>query len=232
MSLLSKLVDQYLGQIKYDPRVFSRDVMPIEQFEAPFREWVRQAINTYLLPEFLRYEYKPAISKWQNQLYDTNQQMGMTGAWRSGIAKATLNDMANAALRAQEQLTRSFNDRALRVMDTFLKAWADPLYKRQMQIFYNSAWANRNLGKVTPKSKPTLPSLSFYKGPTNTTWQRLLTPFIGGNNANTSRLYEYGLQQLGSNNLNPTTQFQADRNLFRQYFSSLTNGTNINNMLA
>jgi hypothetical protein len=154
MNSLQDLLDQYTKNINVDNRVFSRDVMSKDAFSQPFNAWVDNTIDTYVKPEFTRYTYNPAIKNINRQLYDSNQNMGLSGAWRNAGANADLSDMAYGGQLQKEQLLRDYGDMTMGIRDQFENAWVNPLYASQMTDFYNAPWRNMYGGQPQSQSQP------------------------------------------------------------------------------
>lgn len=140
--------------IKADPRVFGKDVMSYDQFSQPFDQWIRQTTDQYLKPDFLRYQYDPFVKQANQQMWDMNQNQGLSGAWRARQSGTDLSNAAQGFNLQGEDLRRQYNDQALQVRDKFLNAWANPLYQSQMQKFYEAPFRNMNLGDIQAKTTP------------------------------------------------------------------------------
>lgn len=220
---MQSLLDQYTKNIKVDPRTFSTDVMSQDQFSAPFDAWVKNAVNSYMLPDFMRYEYDPTMRQNLEGLYNTNQDIGLSGGWRTAQSAVDMQNVADQAMRSQEQLTRGFNDQALQTADAFKAAWSDPLYKSRMESFYNAPWNQQNTGAVTPTTTPTLPALQnvYQTNQGNPTTGTPYTPFFGGGNLSSQYLGQNGLPMTTTNTQGTypysTTQFTTDKSLINQY---------------
>jgi hypothetical protein len=139
---MNESIDQLLQGIKsginVDPRVFSNEVLPQDQFEQPFDAWVKNAIDMYLRPEFERYQYNPYMQNAANQMGEMNQNIGLTGAWRNARSGVDLDQTAQAQMMGREQLLSDYANQALGVRDAFKSSWSDPLYRSRMEQFYNS----------------------------------------------------------------------------------------------
>lgn len=132
------LVDQYLGNLTPDLRQFSEDVMGYDTFASPWNAFMDQFINQSVRPEFLQYQYNPAAFDVLTNLQNTNQQMGLSGGWRSGGLQRDFRNEAgrqqlglNAMMRGQSDVENTMRDQVARGV-------IDPLYNSQMQQFYES----------------------------------------------------------------------------------------------
>lgn len=242
-STAQSLLDQYTSKIKADPRVFSKDVMSQDQFDAPFKAWTKNYIDTYMLPEFLRYQYNPYVQQAGAKMQNANQQVGLSGAWRNAQSGVDLSNTADELMRGQEQLTTGFNDQALQTQDALKQAWSDPLYQSQMTNFYNAPWRNINTGDVNPILTPTDPRLVGFQ-PNSTMsanpQSSPITPFQG-NQSLTNQYQNYpmssqtNLTQNGQANINnPALDIGGNpRNLISQYLKKpQVNNTNSYNILG
>lgn len=181
-STMQDLLNAYTGKIKVDPRVFSQDVVSQNEFSRPFDAWVNNMVNQYMLPEFNRYTYNPQMEQLNSQLFNINQDTGLSGAWRNAGSRAALNEAAESAIRQQEQMTRGFNDQVLQVRDAFKQSWSDPLYRNRMEEFYNAPWRNLDTGNNAPKFTPDDPRLQGFN-PNPTAAGQTPTPQTGGQSA-------------------------------------------------
>lgn len=163
---MENLLSQYTNLIKPDNRVFSTDVMSYDQFASPFKKWIGEAANQYLLPDFLRYQYNPYMQQSGKELGNLNQNIGLSGAWRTAQGGQDLNDAAQQAILGQEQLQSGYNNQLMDVQDQFLKQWVDPLYQSRLTSYYNAPFRNLDLGgEVLPIENPTNPNISMPQQP-------------------------------------------------------------------
>ena len=125
------------------------EVMPQETWNQVFDEWTRNFVNEYVLPEWQESTYKPTLENLTRTLDNINQQIGLTGAWRSGMAQDSLRRAAEDSLRQEEQLRKDYQSNIANLRDTIQKNWAAPLYSNQMQRYVNSPWADLNLGEMS-----------------------------------------------------------------------------------
>jgi hypothetical protein len=85
---LAAIADPVLDKV--ETRKPFTEVMPQETWNAVFDEWTRNFVNEYVLPEWQEETYNPALENMIRGLYNTNQQMGVSGQWRSGVAQSNL----------------------------------------------------------------------------------------------------------------------------------------------
>lgn len=141
------IADATLNRVEPSPS-FS-DVMPQETWNSVFDEWTRNFANEYVLPEWQEATYKPAIEDMTRTLGNMNQQIGLTGAWRSGTANNSLARAAEESIKQEEQLRKDYQSDIASLRDAVMTNWANPLYQSQMKRYTNAPWRNLNLGEIS-----------------------------------------------------------------------------------
>lgn len=134
---LEQLIRDITKGINVSDQNFS-DNMSQEEFGRPFDEWVRNAIDMYMKPDFQRYQYDPYMKNAAGNMANMNQNVGLTGAWRGAKSAYDLNDAAQSQLLGREQLLQDYGNQVMNVRDQFKAGWADPLYRSRMEQYYNS----------------------------------------------------------------------------------------------
>lgn len=134
---------------KVEPSPSFSDVMPQETWNSVFDEWTRNFANEYVLPEWQETTYKPAIEDMTRTLGNMNQQIGLTGAWRSGTANNSLTRAAEESIKQEEQLRKDYQSDIASLRDAVMTNWANPLYQSQMERYTNAPWRNLNLGEMS-----------------------------------------------------------------------------------
>lgn len=134
---------------KVEPSPSFSDVMPRDTWNSVFDEWTRNFANEYVLPEWQEATYKPAIEDMTRTLGNMNQQIGLTGAWRSGTANNSLTRAAEESIKQEEQLRKDYQSDIASLRDAVMTNWANPLYQSQMERYTNAPWRNLNLGEMS-----------------------------------------------------------------------------------
>lgn len=153
------LLNQYTDKIKPVEKTMA-EVLPQDQFGAPFEAWMKNFMETYSKPAFLRYEYDPYMKDTANQLGDLNQNIGLTGAWRNMQSRNDLGQAIQMGQRGAEQMWTNYNDREIGMMDELKKAWVDPLYKQRLTQYYEAPFRDLDMGPNAPQLDTTNPALS------------------------------------------------------------------------
>lgn len=207
-STMQDLLAQYTSKIKGDNRVFSKDVMGRDQFGQMFDPLLNGIVDNYLRPDYLRYQYDPYMRSKGGELGNLNQQIGLSGAWRSAQSGNDLDSAAQDAMLGQEQLNRQFGDQVLGVKDQFQSGLIDPLYKSRMTNFYENPTRDMDLGNVTPQMNSTIPGL-----------QGFAPNQVGGNNiaASTGNVGMPMAQPMNGMGGGQQQQQGMPSNLFSQY---------------
>lgn len=200
---LEQLISDITKGINVSDQNFS-DNMSQEEFGRPFDEWVRNAIDMYMKPDFQRYQYNPYMQNASNNMANMNQNVGLTGAWRGAKSAYDMNDAAQSQLLGREQLLQDYGNQVMQVRDQFKAGWADPLYRSRMEQYYNSPTRAYDGGVQATPSVPTVPQFnaggqttpatpagqpSYYTDPsqgsqyqTNLISQYLMKPRVGSSN--------------------------------------------------
>lgn len=132
------LLQQYLGGLNIDNRTFGTDVMGYDQYFQPVDAVMRQLYSTVARPEFLQYQYNPAANQALNTLQQSNQNIGLSGAWMSGRARQGLQDQATDAQRSLDYASRQFDtDFVNNTVDYYRRMYGDK-YNTEMSNFYTS----------------------------------------------------------------------------------------------
>lgn len=239
-SFATDLVNQYTGKIKKDDRVFGTDVMSQDQFNQPFMQWVRNTVDTTLRPEFERYQLNPFLYKSGNDLGNLNQNLGLSGGYRTGAGQVQLQDAAKDAMLQKEQLTRGFNDQAMGVMDQFQSQWMDPLYRQRMTSFYNAPWRNIDTGETTPQENFTIPELQGFSAgqQTNGAGQNMssqympFTPYTGINENESSTNMQYNSNPKMNSGMATTMNTPNPSNIPRDYISQYLPSPDMRNRVS
>jgi hypothetical protein len=134
---------------KVEPSPSFSDVMPQDTWNSVFDEWTRNFANEYVLPEWQETTYKPAVEDLTRALGNMNQQIGLTGSWRSGTAQNSLRRAADESVKQEEQLRKAYQSDIANLRDTVMTNWANPLYSSQMERYTNAPWRNLNLGEMS-----------------------------------------------------------------------------------
>ena len=145
-NVLDKFVDPVTGKVEVDNRVYSQDVMPLDQWRGTFDAWTQNFVDTYIRPEWEQNTYNPAMKTMTRDMNEVNQNMGNSGQWRTSGARNNLHDMATEALDAEQKMKREFNDQSVGIRDSMNEALADPLYKANMERFVTAPWRDMNIG--------------------------------------------------------------------------------------
>lgn len=140
---LAAVADPVLDKVE-TRKPFS-EVMPQETWNSVFDEWTRNFVNEYVLPEWQQETYNPALENMIRGLYNTNQQMGVSGQWRSGVAQSNLERTAEENLKEEERLRKQYQSDIAALRDKVLEAWANPLYAKQMEMYNNAPWGDYKL---------------------------------------------------------------------------------------
>lgn len=203
-----ELLKEYTDSVKYDPRTFGEDVMSYEQFSDPFRLQQQQIVEDLYRPEFLRYEYNPAVRAAAQELGQANQNIGVSGAWRNADSAQQLSNLAEDRLIQQEQLTRRFNDRVLDMQDRFRQQLVDPLYQQRMVRFYDSPTRNVDTGDIVAQYGPNeTPMANIETGGTNATPGGIASGFTGGPESVQQMSNDLITQYLGNNTVNDRSTY-------------------------
>jgi len=140
---LAAVADPVLDKVE-TRKPFS-EVMPQETWNSVFDEWTRNFVNEYVLPEWQEETYNPALEEMIRGLYNTNQQMGVSGQWRSGVAQSNLQRTAEEGLKQEESLRKQYQSDIANLRDKVLETWANPLYAKQMEMYSNAPWGDYKL---------------------------------------------------------------------------------------
>ena len=145
------------------------EVMPQETWNAVFDEWTRNFVNEYVLPEWQEEIYNPALEEMIRGLYNINQQMGVSGQWRSGVAQSNLERTAEENLKEEERLRKQYQSDIAALRDKILETWANPLYAKQMEMYNNAPWGDYKLDSdsLTEEAKGMINDLSEQYGITD-----------------------------------------------------------------
>lgn len=242
------LLNQYLGYLNPSTDVFSQDVMSPNDFSKPFDAWANNAIDQYLRPEFLRYQYNPYVKQGADAMANMNQSIGLSGGWRTAQSGRDLNDAAYNQMLGVENLNRQYNDQAMQVRDAFKQGWSDPLYKSRMENYYNAPWRNMDTGGNAPQYSSTIPGLNGWT-PNQTQpggiapQPGISFPLPGGQQvggALPNMLNKYGDSvrrgpmmdtDMGMNRSQPQGQQMANAGLISQYLTKPMNFQNPYNIL-
>lgn len=214
-STMEEMVKAITDKIKLDPRVYGQDVQSFDQFKQPFDEWAKQAINQYMLPDYLRYQYNPYVQQQGASLANMNQNIGLTGAWRNAQSKQDLGNAAQSATLGQEQLNTGFNNQALATRDQLISQWALPLYESNMSTYYQAPWRNLDTGgaAANPTTTPTNPDMSGFNTPQAQAPANGAYTGVGNNLINSYGLPSYQMPTVNGS----TDQGGNPRNLISQY---------------
>ena len=124
--------------------------MGYDQFSSPWNAFMDQYINSAVRPEFLQYQYNPAAFDVLTGLQNTNQDMGLSGAWRSRNVQRDFQNQAGRQQLGLNAMMRGQADTENTMRDQVMSGVIDPLYNSQMQQFYES-----NLRQGMPGSTAT-----------------------------------------------------------------------------
>lgn len=148
------------------------EVMPQEIWNSVFDEWTRNFANEYILPEWQENTYKPQLEEMARTLESLNNQIGLSGAWRSGTAQDSLVRASEDSLKQEESLRQQYQDSLAALREDIQNTWASPLYTSQMERYSNAPWRDLNLGDITNQAgidaSTTLNSLATQYGVTDT----------------------------------------------------------------
>lgn len=136
-----------LSKVKETPNF--QEVMPQETWNSVFDEWTRNFVNEYVLPEWQEQTYKPEMENMTRALENLNKQIGVSGAWRSGTANASLDRAAEDSIKQEALLRQQYQSGIADLRDTIQKTWATPLYTSQMKQYNNTPWRNLDLGVIS-----------------------------------------------------------------------------------
>ena len=145
-STLDSYVDPYTDNVKVDERVYSQDVMPLNEWQGVFDTWTQNFVDTYVRPEWEKDTYNPAMQQMTNDVNRANQDMGNSGRWRTSGAHNKMADMANEAIRQEGNLRRDFNDQTVNIRNAMNENLANPLYEANMRRFVEAPWRNMDMG--------------------------------------------------------------------------------------
>jgi len=157
---------------KVEPIKNFQDVMPRETWYGVFDEWTRNFANEYVLPEWQEQTYNPAMEDMTRGLGNLNQQMGVSGAWRSGTAQDSLRRAAEESIKEEGLLRQQYQSDIAKLRDQIKTSWALPTYEDQMRGFSGSPLTGMNLGNAGGdtgiNAQQMVQNLSSQYGVTNT----------------------------------------------------------------
>jgi hypothetical protein len=133
-----RIAGSHLENVNPDKRSFSEDVMPQDQWNAIFDEWTHNFVQTEMKPEWERENYNPAMRDMTKGIGEANQQLGLSGAWRSGMGRKNLANMAKDMVKQEEGMRRDFQSGTLDTRDAVRSGIASPLYDANMKRWGDS----------------------------------------------------------------------------------------------
>jgi hypothetical protein len=142
-------------------------IMPQDTWNNVFDEWTRNFATEYVLPEWQAQTYNPTVEDMTRSLGNMNQQMGVTGAWRSGGAQNDLQRAAQEALKQEENLRTQYQSDIAKLRDSVLTTWATPTYEDQMRNYNNSPLTDLNLSNISNNAAGIINNLGSQYGVTD-----------------------------------------------------------------
>ena len=139
------IAEQNLANVKPNTDIYSEDVMKQDAWFDPFDEWTRNYVNTYMKDEWEKDTYNPAMQSMTQNLSNKEMQMGGSGAWRSGVARKNLANLAKEMEREEFNMRRDFQDSSVNMRDEIRDKLAAPLYNANMTRWGDSVWRDMNL---------------------------------------------------------------------------------------
>jgi hypothetical protein len=123
--------------------IYTEDVMPQDQWNSIFDDWTREFVMNEMKPEWEEDTYNPAMRNMNIQMGEANQQLSLTGAWRSSMGRKNLADMAKDMIKQEEGMRKDFQNTSLETRDAIRENLANPLYESNMKRWGDAPWGDQ-----------------------------------------------------------------------------------------